>query len=123
MAGDLEIEALASLVDRVAMKAERGRIATEHARVKAVHSANVIRSYRAVFLDEHGDLTALACDVIADIADEAQLGRFDQSQISDAMMRERNGKRALALHILSRLDLDGSKLRKLARRMREGNNG
>lgn len=119
MAADLEIEALASQVDQIRIRAERNRVAALFARRRAAAKSNVIRDYRRLFLDEHGELSSAAIAVIADVAEVAQLGRFDPGAVSDTEMRERNGRRALALHILSQIDLDGSKLRKLAKTMRE----
>jgi hypothetical protein len=119
MAADLEIDALAAVADRVA-----GEARTRRARLLAVlkrssRKADTIRSYRRLFLDDGGAMTPAAIAVFGDIATIAQLGRFDPGGISDADMRERNGARKLALHILSQLDLDGSRLRKLAKTMRE----
>lgn len=119
MAADLEIEALASAVDRVRIRAEQRTLLNLFARRRAVDRHNIIHAYRRLFLDESGELSAVAIEVIADISEVAQLGRFDPGTVSDSEMRERNGRRALALHILSQIDLDGSRLRKLAKTMRE----
>ena len=119
MAADLEVEALASQVDQLAARAEKQRLVNLFKRRRAVARSNTIRDYRRLFLDDDGALSIAAIAVIADITEVAQMGRYDPGNVSDGEMRERNGKRALALHILSQIDLDGSALRRLAKTMRE----
>jgi hypothetical protein len=119
VAADLEIDALASQIEQIAQRAEARRIRTEHELRHAAARFDVIAQYRRLFIGDDGELTAPARAVIADFTEVAQLGRFDPGQISDAEMRERNGMRRLALHILSSIDQDGSVLRKLASKMRE----
>ena len=123
MAADLEIDALASQVEQIAQRAEATRIRTEHERQRAKRRFDTVAAYRRVFLGDDGQLTESARAVIADFAEMAQLGVFDPGQISDAEMRERNGARRLALHILSSIDQDGSVLRKLASKLRENERG
>lgn len=123
MAADLEFDALASQVEQAARRVENARIRTEHDRIHAARRFDTVAAYRRLFLGEDGDLTEVARAVIADFSEVAQLGRFDPGQISNDEMRERNGMRRLALHILSSIDQDGSVLRKLASRMRENERG
>lgn len=88
-------------------------------RVRAIRDANTIRAYRRLLLDGNGDLKPEALAVIEDLSRVAQLGRVVPAQVSDAHMREINGRRMLALHFIERIDLSGEKLRRLATKLRE----
>lgn len=104
------------------------RVADERLTRRALRLAQLgaqfatVRAYRAVFLDEHGELTPDAVRVIADIASEAGIGFATSPAISDTELRELAGRRTLALHVLTRLDKAGVKMRDIARKMREAEN-
>lgn len=112
MAADLEIEALASLASQT-----QARTIAE--RVKRIAKRNTIMAYRRLFLDAEGGVKPDAIDVIADIAALAQLGRVLPPYATEGELRAFEGRRSMALHILGRLDLDGTRLRDLAKKMRE----
>jgi hypothetical protein len=107
-------------------QAERTRQQTIGARLKhvarLVRERGTVRAYRSLFLDGEGNPTPDAVTVIADFAGVGRLGFVDLATATEAEMRDRAGRRALALHILGRLDLDGTKLRDLTRKIRELSN-
>lgn len=107
-----EIEMLATSADALA-----NRRSALIARIKRKFGA--IRAYRTVFLDEDGTVSAAGAKVLADIGAVGRLGYVDPPAATDAILRERVGRRALALHIISRLDLGGEQLRTLAHQLRE----
>ncbi|QNQ09253.1 Bbp19 family protein [Sphingomonas alpina] len=115
MAVEHEIDALAS-------RAEQQQLRRIYERAKRLSLFRTIAAYRTLFLDEHGAVRPDAVAVIADFSRVAKLGVVDASGVGDAELRERSGRRAIALHILGRLDLDGSKLRDLASKLRETGN-
>lgn len=112
VAADLEIEAMAAQADSAGKRTivEQLRRALQH---------RTIIAYRRLFLDAEGKVRPEAVDVIADIASIAQLGRAVPTIATEGEMRAIEGRRMLALHILGRMDLDGSRLRDLSRKMRE----
>ncbi len=77
-----------------------------------------MRSYRALFLDADGNLKPEAVDVIADMSAVATIGVADQAGTSEAVLRDRAGRRTMTLHVIARMDLDGSRLRDLAGKLR-----
>lgn len=112
MAADLEIEAMAA-------QADAGRNRTLAERWKRAAKRNTIMAYRRLFLDGAGNVKADAAEVIADITALAQLGRVLPPYATEGELRAFEGRRSMALHILGRLDLDGTRLRDLAKKMRE----
>lgn len=109
MALDAEIEAIAA----------QAKKRTVQQRLRAIRDSNIIRAYRALLLDTNGDLKPDALLVIEDLSRVAQLGRVVPAQVSDAHVREINGRRMIALHFIERIDLSGAKLRGLAVKLRE----
>lgn len=109
---DLEIEALAARADQI-------RRRSLYERLRHVWRRRTILAYRKLFLGEDGNVTADGALVIADFSRAARLGNAEVTAATDAEMRERNGRRAIALHIIARLDLDGTRLRDLGRKLRE----
>lgn len=116
MAADLEIEAFAA-------RADDARTRTLAERWKRVAKRNAIMAYRRLFLDAEGNMKPDAVAVIADIAALAQLGRVLPPYATEGELRAFEGRRSMALHILGRMDLDGSRLRDLAKKMREEDHG
>lgn len=112
MAADLEIDAMASRAEQV-----QQRVLAE--RWRRVRQRETIMAYRRLFLDGDGNLKPDAVAVIADFSAVAQLGRAVPPHATEGEMRSHEGRRAIALHILGRMDLDGSRLRDLARKLRE----
>lgn len=112
MAADAEIDALATLADQ-------RRRAGMLKQMRRIREFNILSAYRRLFLDADGNLTPDAVTVLADVSKVGRLGFADTSVLSDAELRERGGRRAMALHIYGRLDLDGTRLRELAHRLRE----
>jgi hypothetical protein len=100
----------------VAAQAEKRSI---QQRIRAIRDANTIRAYRALLLDADGELKPAALTVIEDLSRVAQLGRVVPAQVSDAHVREINGRRMIALHFIERIDLSGEKLRRLSTKLRE----
>lgn len=88
-------------------------------RDRFLRQSNVVQAYRRLFLNDDGDLKPEAARVLADMARVAGLGTVLPATASDAALREREGKRGLALHVIARIDLDGNKLRELSRQIRE----
>ena len=110
MALDHEIEAMAAQAERDARKLKR----------RLLGRRSVAMAYRRLFLDPvAGDIKPEAIEVIADFSSVALLGVADIPAMPDDQLRDRAGRRALALHILARIDLDGSALRDLASKLRE----
>lgn len=116
MALDTAFESLAARADADARRSIAVRLAK---RAKALWSFRIIGSYRKLFLDTNGQLTPAAVDFIADVSAVAVLGVADQPGTSDSILRDRAGRRAIALHIIGRMDLDGTRLRALAQQLRE----
>lgn len=76
----------------------------------------LINAYRKTFVGGDGQLTPAARLIVADIARRAQLGRYSPGA-SDAELREREGARGLALHILWMMD--AAALEKASRQLKE----
>ena len=112
---DHEIEAMAARAEREARsKVEQARKLFE----KLLWKDRVIRSYRKLFLDADGNLKPEAVDVIADMSAVAAIGVADQAGTSDAVLRDRVGRRTMALHVIARMDLGGAQLSDLAAKLR-----
>ncbi len=118
MALDHEIDVLGARQD-MAQQAMMRRAAR---RMKLIVLFNTVRAYRALFLDEQGEIRPEAVTVIGDLATKGRLGVVDDPGSSDGALREYAGRRAIVLHLLARLDLSGMRLRDLARKMREAEN-
>lgn len=115
MASDVEIDALA-LETRA-----RDRSKLQRARKLALYvfHSRIIRAYRATFLNAGGDFKPEAVLVLADLGRVARLGYADLPPADDTVLRDRAGKRAIALHILSRCDPSAAALTDLAKKIRE----
>ena len=111
MAVDTELEALAARADQAAQESLA-------ARARRLRDFRVVRAYRDLFLDANGKLKPSAVQVIADFSAVARLGTTSNIASTEGELREYSGRRNLALHIIGRLDLDGSRLRDLARNLR-----
>ncbi len=114
--------ALSDEIEAIGARAEReARSKVEQARklvAKWLWKDRVVRSYQKLFLDAAGNLKPEAIDVIADLSAVAQIGVADQAGMSEAVLRDRAGRRTMALHVIARMDLDGSQLRDLAAKLR-----
>lgn len=117
MSLDHEVISLSAQADAMAdaSLAERMR-----KRMKRAAEQRTISAYRALFLNADGTWKPEAALVIGDFSAIARLGVADDVALSDAQLREYRGRRNLALHIIARLDLDGSRLAELAKKLREG---
>lgn len=116
MALDHEVLSLAARADAIerASLADRAR----H-KMRRIRDHRIISAYRRLFVEADGTLKPDAVDVIADLSAVARLGIVDGPTMSDAEMREAAGRRTMALHLIARMDLDGSRLAKLAAQLRE----
>lgn len=112
MALEHEIEALAA-------QAEQKRRNRVLALLKWRWRRRVVLAYRKIFVGPDGNLTPDAIVVLADIGNTARLGVADPVAASDGALRERVGRRSLALHIIARMDLDGAALREVSNKLRE----
>lgn len=81
-------------------------------------SMNLHGAYHRLFVGEDGQLTRDAMLVIGDIVRVGGIGTVVPNQ-SDQQLREREGRRAMALHVLARIDLSGEQMRQLAQQERE----
>jgi hypothetical protein len=115
VAFDTEIDGLA--LERSAR--ERSRLQRARKLALYLFQSRTIRSYRAVFLDPAGGFRPEAVLVLADLGRVAKMGFADLPSVDDAQLRDRAGKRAIALHILSRCDASGAALNDLAKKIRE----
>lgn len=111
--------ALEHEIDALAAQAGAKRRQRILALIKWRWRRRVVLAYRKLFVGEDGQLTPEAVIVMADIGNTARLGVVDLAAASDAELRERAGRRSLALHIIGRMDLDGSALRDLSKKLRE----
>jgi hypothetical protein len=108
-------------IDGLALQArahERSKLHRARKLAQLVFQSRMIRAYRALFLD--GDaFKPEAVLVLADLGRVAKLGFADLPSADDVQLRDRAGKRAIALHILSRCDPSAAALTELAKRIRE----
>lgn len=88
-------------------------------RDRLIRRSNTVTAYRRLFLTDAGELKPEAARVLGDIARVAGLGAALPDTTTDAALRQREGMRSIALHVLARIDLDGSKLRDLSQQIRE----
>ena len=117
MALDHEIDAMAA--DVAARAQGQSKLARAARRARLILRHRTISSYRALFVDKDGRFTPDAVRVIADLGRVARLGMADVPAASDAALRDHAGRRAIALHILSRCDPSGAALSELSRKIRE----
>lgn len=103
----LEVEAKAEAAARA-----RGRL-------RLIGRQNRMLAYRALFIGADGELKAEAIDVIADLAAVARLGFADDASMTDAQLRDRAARRAIVLHLISRIDLNGNQLAKIRQQIRD----
>lgn len=80
----------------------------------AVFEVKTLRAYKAVFLDKDGALTPDGERVLADMAKAAGIGKVRRDATGDEL-QFREGRRAVLLHVLARLD--GANLARAARRL------
>lgn len=111
MALDHEIDALAARA-----KTRRAKLLRQIERLMA--SRAKIAAFRACFLDEHGEMTRAGRIVLAELGMMAKMGVIDDARLSEAEIRTRAGARGLVLMLIDMLDLDETKLTKLATGLR-----
>ena len=112
-------DALANEIAALAARSEglAHRRVQRWARIK--HLLGWQDDYRRVFCDPaSGELTPAGKRVLADLASEANFGRFD-ARASDADLRMNEGSRRVVLHIFARLGLGSDRLVRLASDLRE----
>jgi hypothetical protein len=111
MALEHELEALAARADAEGHRRWMRKL-------RLLTRRNAILAYRRLLLDEHGQVMPDAAQVIADLAAVARLGMADPLAITDGELRQRAGRREIVLHLIARMDLDGSRLRQLSKQLR-----
>jgi hypothetical protein len=87
--------------------------------LRALRDRETILAYRRAFTDEAGLVTPAGTAMIADLMAVTRTGEIDNAKLSNDELRYLAGMRAVLIHIMQRLDLNGAKLRHLASRLKE----
>lgn len=77
-------------------------------------------AYQSVFGWKNGKLSQDGQIVLNDLIEAANLGEMSGA-LSDAELREWYGRRKILLHVINRLDRDGTKADQLTQQLRESN--
>ncbi|GGO95018.1 hypothetical protein [Stakelama pacifica] len=112
MAASHEIDGLAAMESTA--RAQRRRLITA-----AIGRREIILAYRRLMLNADGTLKDDAAAVLGDLAQIANLGAADMPQASDEQLRSQAASRAIVLHMFARIDMGGTELKKLAKKLRE----
>lgn len=81
----------------------------------------IYASYKACFCDAEGKITESGLTVLSDMVGAASLGEMSGA-LTDQELRELYGRRKLMLHVINRLDRDGTKVDQLTQAIRESGN-
>jgi hypothetical protein len=115
----------------VVLSAREEFFAVSHAAKPRLSAADVLRTrklrrtyaaFDALFLDATGGLTPDAEIVLRDLVKVSRMGEIG-AHLTDAELRDIQGRRTIVLHLLNRLDRDGSRRHVLTEALRENGDG
>jgi hypothetical protein len=90
--------------------------------LRARQLRRVYAAFDALFLDGKGELTPDAELVLRDLVKVSRMGEIG-AHLTDAELRDIQGRRTIVLHLLNRLDRDGSRRHRLTTALRENGDG
>ena len=101
------------------LHSDRRRISVDEI-LRAKKHRRIYAAYKAMFF-ENGQLKDDAKIVLKDLVEASAIGEM-RADLSNDALRELFGRRKIVLHVINRLDRDGTKVDQLTQAIRESGN-